>query len=116
MTKKRDQPKRALKYQMSTSSGFSGFSGLSHFGLDLIKEMSDILSAEIQAEIDRELLDTLRVTMLQEQGWIAIPCHLSKEARDACLGDHCKGPYHAANNVVVFKNLDDAVWFEMIQD
>jgi hypothetical protein len=113
MTKGRNKPTRALKHRMYKSSTFPG---PNHFGLDLIKEMADILAIEIQAEMDRELADKLRVTMLQEQGWIAVPCHLSKEALDGCLGNHCKGPYHTTNTVVVFKHLDDAVWFEMIQD
>ena len=79
----------------------------------LEEQLSSILAAEIQKEIDFDVLSKVLV----ESGWVRVVlkpmAHETSEAIDAWLEQHCAGRYMTLGLVFIFKEQKDANWFAL---
>lgn len=79
----------------------------------------DELAKILQKEIDREILEDLKMTQLEIEGWIKIPIQplyklyaLPYDQRD-WLEDNMTDEYVTFNKAILFKSHDDAVLYSL---
>lgn len=81
---------------------------------DLEQEISEVLAAEIAAEIDFSII----AEMLKSMGWVEIKFNPTMEAElvqeiKQWLEVNCKGQRHSHGNLFLFEDSRDAVNFTL---
>lgn len=80
-----------------------------------MKEIDDIFAEEMRKEIDREILDTVRMNMLVQKEWIKVTdrMDIGPRTKSKWLQDHIQGWYHLFPEAVLFERTEDAILYKM---